>query len=178
MVQHPFQRLCCVQPVDQQQPFLLSAAGPTISSFNLRDGSLLSQWPRPEVEDAIEEDGPSDVNGDAIRPSKRRRIEEEGQTGLSRNDSEDSVEIISERKKGDRRKPKVESLKLPNITHVIATSDAATVITVTADDKSINVFSVSSGGVLTLQSQRFAITVIRKSSCSHGTGQCQKDFVR
>ena len=154
MDQHPFQEVCCVQPVNDEQPFLLAAAGPVISAFNLRDGSILSQWPPTEVEDVVEDDGPSYVNGDGIRTSKRRRIEVAGQAGLSRNDSEDSVEIISERKKGDRRKPKVESSKLPNITHIIATSDAATVITVTAEDKSINVFSVGSGGVLTLQSQR------------------------
>ncbi|KAK4943802.1 tRNA (guanine-N(7)-)-methyltransferase non-catalytic subunit trm82 [Elasticomyces elasticus] len=107
-----------------------------------------------EVEEAAEDNVPSDANGDGTRPSKRRRIDVEGQTGISRNDSEDSVEIISERKKGERRKPKVESSKLPNITHIITTSDAATVITVTAEDKSINVFSVGYGGVLTLQSQR------------------------
>ncbi|KAI1612624.1 hypothetical protein EDD37DRAFT_625328 [Exophiala viscosa] len=154
MNQHPFQKICCVQPVNDEQPFLLAAAGPVISTFNLRDGSILSQLPPMEVEEATEGDGPSDANGDGSRPSKRRRIEVEGQAGLSRNESEDSVEIISERKKGERRKPKVESSKLPNITHIIATSDAARAITVTAEDKCINVFSVSSAGILTLQSQR------------------------
>ncbi|KAK7887548.1 tRNA (guanine-N(7)-)-methyltransferase non-catalytic subunit trm82 [Exophiala xenobiotica] len=153
MSRGPFQTLCCVQPVDGQQPFLLAARGPVISSFNLKDGSLLDQWPR--LKGANTQDGDAGMmNGDDGPPAKRRRMEDDGPAQALREDTEESIEIISERKKGERQKPKVENSKLPNVTHVVVTSTAATVITVTAEDKSINVFSVGNAGVLNLQSQR------------------------
>ena len=152
MNRSPFQTLCCVQPVDGQQPFLLAASGPVISSFNLKDGSLLDQWPGLKGANAQDEDAGT-TNGDEGPPAKRRRMEDDGPAEPLREDTE-SIEIISERKKGERRKPKMEDSKLPNVTNVIVTSNAATVITVTAEDKSINVFSVDTTGVLNLQSQR------------------------
>jgi hypothetical protein len=94
------------------------------------------------------------MNDDEGPPAKRRRMEDDGPAEALREDTEESIEIISERKKGERQKPKVENSKLPNVTHVVVTSNAATVITVTAEDKSINVFSVGTAGVLNLQSQR------------------------
>ena len=81
-------------------------------------------------------------------------MEDDGPAEPAREDIEESIEIISDRKRGERRKAKVEDSKLPNVTHVIVTSNAATVITVTAEDKSINVFSVGTTGVLNLQGQR------------------------
>ncbi len=153
MNRSPFQTLCCVQPVDGQQPFLLAASGPVISSFNLKDGSLLDQWPRSKGADAQDEDAGT-ADGDEGPPAKRRRMEDDGPAEPAREDIEESIEIISDRKRGERRKAKVEDSKLPNVTHVIVTSNAATVITVTAEDKSINVFSVGTTGVLNLQGQR------------------------
>ncbi|KIX04194.1 uroporphyrinogen decarboxylase [Rhinocladiella mackenziei CBS 650.93] len=153
MLQHPFQALCCVQPVGGQQPFLLAASGPIINTFNLKDGSLLSQWPRTDNDDS-EQHATSRVDGGEARPSKRPKIEGEDQPESSHQHSDDSIEIISERKKGERRKPKVESSKLPNVSHIITTSDGATVIVLTAEDKSIGVFKVRSWGRLDLLSRR------------------------
>ena len=79
------------------------------------------------------------------------------------NDSEDSVEIIAERQKGERRKPKVVELTKPSsISHALAASDGQVVITVTAEDKSINVFSFLDDGKLLLQSRRSEYGVHRE----------------
>lgn len=77
---------------------------------------------------------------------KRRRLDEEEPVNVARKDSENPAETISEPKKGEQQKP--------NVTHIITTSDGATVVTVTAEDKSINAFNVEPEGVLSLQSQR------------------------
>ncbi|OCT48234.1 tRNA (guanine-N(7)-)-methyltransferase non-catalytic subunit TRM82 [Cladophialophora carrionii] len=151
MVAAPFQTLCCVQPVENQQPFLLAASGPLISTFNLKDGSLLSQWPRSKEE---QDQNGTTADGDADRPAKRQRLEEDAPVELPREESEESIEIISERKKGERRRPKVEHTTLPNVSHIVVTSNGKTVICVTSEDKSITVFDVQLGGVLDLKSRR------------------------
>ncbi|OAP54696.1 hypothetical protein AYL99_11144 [Fonsecaea erecta] len=152
MVLCPFQKLCCVQPVDGQQPFLLAASGPVINSLCLKDGSFLSRWSPSDRED--EEYDQAAANGQEARASKRRKIGEEFRGELPHQESEDSIEIISERKKGERRKPKVENTTLPNVSHIITTSDGKTAICVTGEDKSVIVFDVLTGGVLHLKSQR------------------------
>lgn len=146
MLASPFQMLCGVQPSGDQNPFLLAASGPMISSFNLKDGSLLSQWPLSKKESGStnSEEGPS---------PKRRKLDEDDAEGLSREDS-DSPVFILERKKGERRKPKVESSALPNVSHILVTSDAKTAICVTSEDKSITTFDLLSEGVLVLRTQR------------------------
>lgn len=152
MVNSPFQKLCCIQPVDGRPPFLLAASGPFINSFNLRDGSLLSQWPRAEGERETEQQE-APANGDEDRPAKRQRIDD-GPADLSQNNSDDSIEFVSERKKGERRKPKIESSKLPNVSHLLVTSDATSVIAVTAEDKTLSVFDVRNEGILDLKNRR------------------------
>lgn len=147
MYASPFQTLCGVQPVGHQKPFLLAASGPIISSFNLKDGSLLSQWPRSKKDSGS-------TNGEEGPSPKRRRLDEDRPEGLSREESEESLVFISERKKGERRKPKVESSTLPNVSHILVTSDAKTAICVTSEDKSITVFDLMSEGVLELKNQR------------------------
>ncbi|KIX96574.1 uncharacterized protein Z520_07840 [Fonsecaea multimorphosa CBS 102226] len=152
MVPWPFQKLCCVQPADGQQPFLLAASGPVINSLSLKDGSLLNRWPPSDPED--EEYDEASTNGQETRPPKRRKLGEGTRGELAHQESEDSIEIISERKKGERRKPKVENTTLPNVSHIITTSDGKTAICVTGEDKSVLVFDVLTGGVLNLKSQR------------------------
>ncbi|KAK6364556.1 tRNA (guanine-N(7)-)-methyltransferase non-catalytic subunit trm82 [Exophiala oligosperma] len=146
MVQSPFQTICCVQPSNGQQPFLVSASGPVICSLDLKTGSLLSQWPR-HTEEAVEDGASTNpTEDDQGRPMKRRRLDEEEPVNVARKDSENPAETISEPKKGEQQKP--------NVTHIITTSDGATVVTITAEDKSINAFNVEPEGVLSLQSQR------------------------
>ena len=148
---HPFQKLCRVRPTNCQ-PFLLAASGPIISSFSLKDGSLLNQWPR--LEDTRD---PAASSSEGDRPNKRRKIEEEEQEHLSRQASEDSIDIKTERQRGERRKPKIEGEKLPAVSHIIATSDCAVVVVITVEDKSVNVLEVQPGGILVLQSQRSTV---------------------
>ncbi|EXJ82435.1 hypothetical protein A1O3_06248 [Capronia epimyces CBS 606.96] len=151
MVRHPFQKLCCVLPVDGQQPFLLAASGHIISTFNLKNGALLSQWPRREIKTA-EKNG---THADEEPPAKRRRVEgEEISADLSQQTTDESIETIPEGQKGGRQKLKLESSPLPHVSHIVASSDGTKVVTVTTTDKSINVFSVRPGGILELQSQR------------------------
>jgi tRNA (guanine-N(7)-)-methyltransferase subunit TRM82 len=150
MVASPFQQLCCVQPTESSTPFLLAAAGSLISSFDLRDGSLIACWPREKEHlpltgiDAAGEDGP---------PSKKRKLDLE--PNLSREASEESLEIISERRKGERRRPKVESTVQANVSHLITTSGGKHVVCVTAEDKSIKVFDVENRQILKLRSERY-----------------------
>ncbi|KEF55069.1 uncharacterized protein A1O9_08722 [Exophiala aquamarina CBS 119918] len=152
MPSYPFQKLCCVHPVNNPQPFLFAASGPLISSFDLKDGSVLSRWPNQDS--TAREESSEEATGDGNRLNKRRKLDTEDSTCLSRQTSEDSIEIISERKKETRIKPKVESAQQPNISHLLATSDGTTVIAVMAEDKSVNVFEVQSEGTLKLQSKR------------------------
>lgn len=164
MVRHPFQKLCCIQPVDGRQPFLLAASGPIISTFDLRDGSLLSQWPRSESH-SVERNGSTRANGDEGPPAKRRRVDGETPAELAQQTTDESVEILSEGQNGAQQKPKVESSQVSNISHIIATSNGATVITVTTVDKSINVFNVLDGGVLDLRSQRLVTLEVGGVAC-------------
>ena len=150
MIHSPFQRLCCIQPVGDQQPFLLAASGPCISSFDLRDGSLLSQWSPSAEEDR--DHGGTTTNGEGP-PTKRRKIEADVPEEVPREESDESVEIISERKKGERRKPKVENSTLPNVSHIVTTSNGKTVICVTGEDKTVTVLEVQSG-VLSMKTRR------------------------
>lgn len=152
MASYPFQRLCCIQPVNNQRSFLLAASGPLIVSLDLKDGSVLSQWPKQARTTHDESSQEATRNGEGS--NKRRKLDTEGAVDLSRQTSEESIEIISERKKGERRKPKIESAKQPNVSHLLATSDGTTVIALMAEDKSINVFQVQSSGSLSLQSKR------------------------
>jgi tRNA (guanine-N(7)-)-methyltransferase subunit TRM82 len=150
MVASPFQRLCCVQPTNSSTPVLTAASGSLISSFDLRDGSLIARWPRTER--ALPLDG-TDAEGEDRPPSKKRKLDEE--PNLSREASDESLEIISERRKGERRRPKVESTAQANVSHLIATSDGKHVVCVTAEDKSIKVFNVEDCRVLKLMTERY-----------------------
>lgn len=155
MASYPFQRLCCILPIDNQRPFLLAASGPLIISLDLKDGSVLSRWPKQDG--TTHDDSSAEATRSGERSNKRRKLDTEDPAGLSRQTSEESIEIISERKKGERRKPKVENIKQPNISHLLATSDGTTAIALMAEDKSVNVFQVQSTGNLSLQSKRYVL---------------------
>ena len=149
-IRHPFQKLCCVQASPHHKPLLFAASGSNIFTFQLQSGKVTSRW------SAIH--GPENAPvKTAPNPSKRRKLDGEQNGSLSRQESEESVEISVERRKGDRRKPKVEQPKASNVSHILATSDGQTLVAVTADDKTIHVFAVlGEDGVLLSKSSRSA----------------------
>ena len=147
---HPFQKLCHVPKTSGRSSLLLAAAGPTIFVFTAVNGSLLNHVP-PVVETDPEKELDEDEFAAVPNAAKRRKLDH---PALSRDESEDSVEIVAERRKGERRKPKVENSKLPNVSHLVATSDGRHIIAVTTEDKSINIYSLMDSGQLTLISQR------------------------
>jgi len=155
MPSYPFQKLCRVQPVNNQQPFLVAASGPLIISFDLKDGSVLGRWPNQDS--TAKDESPDGATENGNRANKRRKLDTDDSNHLSRQTSEDSIEIISERKKGERRKPKVETAQQPNISHLLATSDGTTLIAMMAEDKSVNVFEVQSECTLNIQSKRYIL---------------------
>lgn len=143
---HPFQKLCYVPRTAKRPSLLLAAAGATILTYDLEIRKLLNHG--PPFDEAASEDKDS-IDGPS--PAKRRKLDH---SKLSQENSEDSVEIVAERKKGERRKPKVEESKLPNVSHLIATSNGRNVIAITTEDKCITVFTLDSVGRLIVESQR------------------------
>lgn len=147
MLLHPFQKLCHVKASQKQHSTLLAASGSNIVIFDLANGSVL----------AIYQDANSALDDAEIEfsPAKRRKLDNGDAESSYRDESEDSVEIVAERQKGERRKPKpAPSAIPPNISHLLATSDGRHVVTVTIEDKSINVFSLRPSGQLILKSSR------------------------
>ncbi|EXJ81587.1 hypothetical protein A1O1_07651 [Capronia coronata CBS 617.96] len=153
MVRHPFQKLCCIQPVDGEQPFLIAASGPVLSTFDLRDGRLLSQWPQPGGK-VTGGNGAATANDGEDPPAKRRKVEVQPPAVLSKQTTDEPVDITSDGQKTERKNAQSEASQSANVSHIVATSDGATVITATTADKTIRVFDVRPGGVLGLQSQR------------------------
>jgi hypothetical protein len=177
MVACPFQTLCSVEPVGEQPPFLLAASGPILSSFDLKDGSLMNQWP-------TDQNGGEDYTttttdgGEESRPTKRQKLENDHPSELHREDSDDSIEIISERKKGERRRPKVESSKLATVSHILASRDGKTAIVVTGEDKTITVFDIVNGGKLSQKSRRLVHPLPVLNLCHSAViGPCRKEYV-
>jgi len=157
MTQHPHQKLCCIEQGNQRHPLLFAASGSRICSFDLQSGAFSDQWPHEGDTDSDSEPDPGSENGrPAERPNKRRKVDAPAtdELSLSPHESEESIEIVAERKKGERRKPKIVDSKLPNISHLVATSDGESLIAVTTEDKSITVFRVKPGGRLSMRSKR------------------------
>lgn len=149
---HPFQKLCCVPETSERSAVVLAAAGSSILTFDLT-GNLVSHGP-PFEEPASLDGGEAEDSTNGLSPFKRRKIEHPKTLSISREASEDSIEIVAERQKGERRKPKVEESKLPSVSHLISTSDGRAIISVTTEDKSINTFELSNAGKLIIKSQR------------------------
>ena len=102
-------------------------------------------------------------------PTKRRKLDSttstEGQAGdssvmfnqssehqetLSRRSSQDSISITTERKKGERRRPKPpQSSESPaaNVSHIIRAGDGELLVVITAEDKAITVYDITPQGL-------------------------------
>lgn len=167
---HPFQKLCYTNSSSDLPEALLAASGPNICYHDLRRGTSAG-W-RVDYEDINgTSDGElPDDNGDGEneRPAKRQRLSRNEEGLLSRQDSEESVEIISERVKGQRRKPKpVVKTKLPDVSHMLAMSDGRHVVVVTTDDKCIRVLERARSDRLRCISERSIMFFAHPPTCSN-----------
>ena len=175
---HAFQKLCYFGFTLDGPQLLLAAAGSQIFSFCLRSGDLLAQWPSKD-----DETGDSDLpeNGEDGRedepPSKKRKMTKSNESST---DSSESVEIVAERAKGQRRKAKVVNATLPKVSHLIATKDKKNVVAVTAEDKCIRVFELRKGARLKLLSERSdqLLLYLWTNVLLIETGVCPRDCVR
>ena len=147
---HPFQKLCLVPRTVEKLSLLLAAAGPSILTYDSETRKVLSHGP-PFGEAIPKDDWQAQESANGPSPAKRRKLDH---PTLSQEASEESVEIVAERRKGERRKPKIEESKPPNVSHLIATSNGRSVIAITTEDKCITVFSLSRAGNLIVESQR------------------------
>jgi tRNA (guanine-N(7)-)-methyltransferase subunit TRM82 len=158
---HPFQKLCYSKQ-SGRIGFLLAATGPHVLCVDLENGGVPSKWPdnvdRPTDGKSYEGSRNGDLPSESMEddPSSKRR-----KLSPSQEDKEEespgssvSIEFVSERAKGQRRKKKIVDSALPNVSHVVATLDGRHVIVVTAEDKCIRVFSINSSGRLKLSSER------------------------
>ena len=150
---HPFQKLCVTQHAIGKRRRLFAATGHNLITLDLETGRPVSQYPPSEASD---DDDDHDDNAELLSsPTKRRKLDSGVPDAVSRQDSEESIEIVAERQKGERRRPKPPpDDKLPNISHLIVTSDGLHVVTATVEDKSINVFNASPSGRLRFASTR------------------------
>lgn len=161
---HPIQKLCYIHE-SSGRDIVLAATGPYILSLDFRNGGLLSRWPEDVDQEVNHEGRDGSRNGNFVGnsvgndpPTKRRKtspFQEEDQQGSG--ESFESIEFVSERAKGQRRKKK-QAVKstLPNISHIISTVNGRYITAVTADDKCIRVFEIDSTGRLKPLSQRQA----------------------
>jgi tRNA (guanine-N(7)-)-methyltransferase subunit TRM82 len=167
LTRHPFQKLCYAKGSLEA---LLAASGPYIICQSLEDGGSVTRWSTSEddADDLSDKEAQHDNgNGEGERPAKRQRLSSNVDNLLSRQESEESVEIISERTKGQRRKPKpvVES-KLPDVSHMLSTADGRHIVVVTADDKCIRVLERRQGGRLRSISERSMLSFLPVSLIS------------
>ncbi|KAL9110248.1 MAG: hypothetical protein Q9227_005155 [Pyrenula ochraceoflavens] len=147
-LQHPFQKLCYISRDDLKHSLLLAAAGPYILTLDITKGEVLSRWPQHTSKHERNTN-----SRDGQPPEKKRRLSNgEDDVQADASDSSTSVEIKTERVKGQRRKPKPEP-PLPNVSHVIAALDG-TIVTITAEDKCIRTFSITTSGALGLLAER------------------------
>jgi tRNA (guanine-N(7)-)-methyltransferase subunit TRM82 len=154
---HPFQKLCYLRASSDLPETLLAASGPYVCCYEFQKG-LVAHWPTvsEEEEEALDvEKQEENGEGGDEPPAKKRRLSGNEDAQIARQDSEESVEIISERVKGRRRKPKPSAnKKLPDVSHMLGTSNGKTIIVVTADDKCIRVLERGKSGKLRGVSER------------------------
>lgn len=154
---HPFQKLCLIAQGIEKSPILLAASGSAISIFQVQSGTLINKYVFGDGEDCGNRVGTM-TNGEdrtiGARPTKRRKLDTEDSEGNGEQDSDHSVEVVAERQKGERKKPKAQESKSPNVSHLLSTSNGELIIAVTAEDKSIHVFELSSKGELNILSKR------------------------
>ena len=163
---HPFQKLCSVELLEkdliaealrERYPvqLLCAASGPYIFVLDPGSRKILSRWPPADDDkESAESNGkPADGRLNDGRPAKRLKTDSNGQ-GNTSSESEDSIEIVAQRKKGERRKPKLASQKLPNVSHLIAVPDHDHLVSVTGEDKCLRVFKLGQDGKPDLLSER------------------------
>ena len=162
---HPFQKLCYISQASDIN-ILLAANGPYILSLDLKNGGVSSKWPDDTAHSPPAQHfeasragagagalGGTDKEDDP--PNKRRKVSASQQEEQNSCESSSSIEFVSERAKGQRRKKKIVSKSaLPNVSHLISTADGLHVIAVTAEDKCIRVFELNSLGNLRPLSER------------------------
>ncbi|RMZ87528.1 hypothetical protein DV736_g5249, partial [Chaetothyriales sp. CBS 134916] len=167
-IRYPFQKLCSTGSSGDRGPFLFAACGPDILTFLVSSGKIASRW-------SVTSQLGSSQAEDSEHPSKRRKVEHEQNGGSqSRQESEESIEIKVERHKGERKKAKAEQSRASNVSHLVATSDGQTLISVTADDKTIRVFDIEGeSGSLVVKSSRLA----HQTTISDETHQSEKKIV-
>lgn len=185
---HPFQKLCYISKAGDTG-ILIAAAGPYILSLDLKDGGVLSKWPTETFKSnqaetrVLSGDGTLySRSGHHRHSGKRHKIslsKENGQEEQMSGESSISVEFVSERVKGQRRKKKKGAqCTLPNVSHITCTNSGCHVISVTAEDKCIRVFKLEPSGHLNLLSERqwnfMFVTLRRAYYCA---GVCQRESV-
>jgi tRNA (guanine-N(7)-)-methyltransferase subunit TRM82 len=140
MPHHPFQKLCLVP----QSTTLLAAAGPKLYAIDTSSGNI--SWKLHEA--VAKAKLVKEQTNDGDEPTaKRRKLEDDGISNgpESRRSSDGSINFKTERAKGERKKPKVETeAPPPNISHVMATKDGEHIIVVTAEDKTVSVYKLNS----------------------------------
>lgn len=172
---YPAHKLCLINNEGRQ--IILAATGTCIKSLSYPNGEQLSSWPRDDLDDTSDED---DVQKP---PGKRQKLNDSGPANLRRQESEASeasIEIVAEgqkRQKGERRRPKIPDLTLPNVSHLIATSDGKHAIAITAEDKAVRVLSISRKSRLRQRSSRYVrlLERVRKLTMAD---QCPRNAVR
>lgn len=145
MPQHPFQKLCPLP----QGAFVLAAAGSKLYAIDAGSGTI--SWKLHEAL-ASSKLNNQQRNGEEEPSAKRRKLETDGaldsqEPTESRRSSDGSVNFKTERAKGERKKPKVETeAPPPSISHVLATRDGSHLVVVTAEDKAVSVYELGAGG--------------------------------
>lgn len=158
-VHFPAHKICLINNEGKQ--ILLAATGPCIKSLSFPDGQQLSTWPQDDHEESSNEDDGQEP------PGKRQKLDHSEHADLKRQESEASeasIEIVAEgqkRQKGERRRPKIPDLTLPNVSHLIATSDGKHAIAITAEDKAVRVYNISQRGRLRQKSSRYVYYVLK-----------------
>lgn len=158
-VHFPAHKICPISNEGKQ--ILLAATGPCIRSLSFPDGRQLSTWPKDDIDESSDDDDDNDDGQEP--PGKRQKLNHSGHVDLKRQDSETSeasIEIVAEgqkRQKGERRRPKIPNVTLPNVSHLIATSNGQHAIAITSEDKAVRVYSISRRGRLRQKSSRYVI---------------------
>lgn len=145
----PFQRLLyCSASGSRKLDFILAASGPTIRSFNVEDGTLVSSW--SHLAPSADHKAPSEEHVDGTEPPEKRR-----KLSNDRGGSETpSTEIVVEGQSQRRPRPKHKAPLVPSVISLSGTLGDDHVIAVTGEDKSLRVLELLRDGRLNQLSQR------------------------
>ena len=150
--------LYCSRSDSSNRDILIAASGSYIQTFNASDGVHLSTWPpgrsrgtspqtRTDPKTFVHHrSGPSADSEISQRPQKRRK--------LSSTSSRSSTEIIVEDGPRDTGCSGMDHLSKNWITKLACDASGQHLVTVTGEDKTLRVYDLSVGGVLSLFSER------------------------